>query len=584
MNITVKYKVKIGLGLVLLSCLSIFDAYPQRSLSTLTKKEQRSQFQEAQADRLFIEGQRFLMLEEHEKAYFYFNKALEAKPESGAINFKIAEILARANKLDEALQYGQKAVEIDPENKYYHLLVAEVYSKQKKPALAAEVLNSLMENSDENQQYILELASLYLNAKEFDKALQALDRAEEYYGVVAQLSFQKQKIYLQKNDLASAIKEGEKLIEAHPGHSQYVLALVEMLFNNGKTDEALAEVLSSLETYPNQPDLHLAAYSLYKEKRELEVAQNYLVKAFANPDLAGEVKAKAYAEILRETKSQRRDALLERLRELMLTHHPRDPNVLSTFGDEQLFAQNKAGALTYYQQALESNRRLEPVLQNAISLMFELGEDFADIEKYTVMAIEEFPEKPEFWFFDGTTKLARKNYQEAAASLEKALELNKGVNKQLTILAKGQLGDTYHYLDQKEEAYETYEEVLALNPDNDHILNNYAYFLSLDKKELEKAKAMSGKLVSKFPTNATYLDTHAWVLFQLEEYEAAEQYMKQALGHQTAPSGVMYEHYGDILYKLGNKKEALEYWKKAQGLEDASDFLHKKIKDQQYYE
>lgn len=584
MNITDKYIVKVCLGLLLLSCVSVFDAYPQRSLSKLSKKEQKSRFQEAQADRLFIEGQRFLMLEEYEKAYFYFNKALEAKPESGAINFKIAEILARANQLDEALKYGQKAAEIDPDNKYYHLLVAEVYSKQKKPDLAAEVLHSLMENSDDNQQYILELASLYLNAQQFDKALEALDRAEEYYGVVAQLSFQKQKIYLQKNDLASAVKEGEKLIEAHPGHSQYVLALVEMLFNNGKTDEALSEVLNSLETYPNQPDLHLAAYTLYKEKRDLETSQAYLIKAFSNPDLAGEVKAKAYAEILRETKSQRRDALLEQLRELMLMHHPKDPTVLSTFGDEQLFAQNKAEALGYYQQALEGNRNLEPVLQNTVSLMFELGEDFAEIERYTVMAVEEFPEKAEFWFFDGTSKLAQKNYPEAAASLEKALELNNGANKQLTLLAKGQLGDTYHYLGRKEEAYQTYEEVLALNPDNDHILNNYAYFLSLDKRELEKAKSMSGKLVAKFPTNATYLDTHAWVLFQLEEYNEAEQHMKKALEHQAAPSGVMYEHYGDILFKLGNKKEALEYWKKAQGLEDVSDSLKKKIKDQQYYE
>lgn len=584
MNITGRYTVKLWLGLVLFGWFSIVDAYPQRSVPTLSKKEQKKQFQQAQADRLFIEGQRFLMLEEYEKAYFYFNKALETNPESGAINFKIAEILARSNQLDEALKFGQKAVEADPDNKYYHLLVAEVYSKQKKPALAAEVLNSLMENADENQQYILELASLYLSAQQFDEALEALDRAEDYYGVVAQLTFQKQKIYLQKNDLASAVKEGEKLVEAHPGHSQYVLALVEMLFNNGKTDEALAEVLASLKTYPNQPDLQLAAYTLYKEKNQVETAQTFLIKAFSNPDLAGETKAKAYAEILRETKSQRRDALLKQLRELMLEHHRTDPIVLSTLGDEQLFEQNKTGALAYYQQALESNQRLEPVLQNTISLMFELAEDFSDIEKYTLMAVEEFPEKPEFWFFDGTSKLAQKNYQEAAASLEKALELNKDINKQITILAKGQLGDTYHYLQRKEDAYKAYEEVLALNPDNDHILNNYAYFLSLDKKELQKAKAMSEKLVSKFPTNATYLDTHAWVLFQLKEYEEAKVYMERALDHQAAPSGVMYEHYGDILYQLGEKQEAVEYWKKAQGLEDASDLLNKKIKDQQYYE
>ena len=564
--------------------LVLSGSIPTFSQSLLTKKERKTQHQDAQADRLFIEGQRFLMLEEYEKAYFYFGKALEQKPESGAINFKIAEILNRADQNEEALKYAQKAVEADPENKYYHLLTAEVYSKQKKPELAAEVLNSLMENSEDNQQYILELASLYLASKDLDKALDALNRAEDYYGIVAQLSFQKQKIYLQKNDLESAVNEGKKLIEAHPGHSQYVLALVEMLFNNGKTDQALELVLTSLETYPNQPDLHLASYTLYKEKRDLERAQTYLVKAFANPDLAGEIKAKAFGDILGETKSQKREALLDQLSALMLEHHPSDPKVLTSLGDRELFSQNKTGALKYYRQSLQFSPSNEPVLQNTISLMFEQGGDYAEIEEYTVMAIEEFPAKAEFWFFDGTTKLAQKKYEEATASLNKALELNKGGNKQLAILAGGQLGDAYHYLGKKTEAYESYEKVLALSPDNDHILNNYAYFLSLDKTDLEKAKEMSGKLVKKFPTNATYLDTYAWVLFQLQEYEVAGQYMKKALEHQEIPSGVMYEHYGDILFKLGNKKDALEYWKKAQGLEDASKFLDKKIKDQQYYE
>lgn len=568
-------------GLILMALVGLTDAYSQ---SLPTKREKKLRFQQAQADRLFVEGQRFMMLEDYKKAFFYFNKALEHKPESAAINFKIAEILVRANKNEEALKFGQKAVEVDPDNKYYHLLIAEIYSNQKKPALAAEVLNDLMENSDDNQQYILDLASLYLAAKEYDKALVALDRAEEYYGVVAQLSFQKQKIHLQKNDLESAVNEGLKLIEAHPGNSEYVLALVEMLFNNGKTEQALEVVLHSLDTYPDQPDLQLATYTLYKQKREIDTAQTYLLQAFSNPDLAGEIKVKAYADILLETKSQRRDALLDQLAELMLKHNPKDPAVFTVLGDQALSLQNKTTALNYYQQALEISRTNEPVLQNTISMMFELGEDYKEIEKYTTIAVEEFPAKTEFWFFDGTSKLAQKNYTEAAVSFEKCLELNQQNNKQLTILAGGQLGDTYHYLGKKEEAYRAYEEVLVISPDNEHILNNYAYFLSLDKKHLQKAKSMSGKLVSNSPTNATYLDTHAWVLFQLQEYRDAGHYMEQALKHQAAPSGVMYEHYGDILFKLGNRKEAMEYWKKAQSLEDVSDYLNKKIKNQQYYE
>jgi len=95
---------------------------------------------------------------------------------------------------------------------------------------------------------------------------------------------------------------------------------------------------------------------------------------------------------------------------------------------------------------------------------------------------------------------------------------------------------------------------------------------------------MSEKLVKQFPSNATYLDTHAWVLFQLQKFQQAKKYMKRALDNEEEPSGVMLEHYGDILFHLGEKNEAVIYWKKALGKEDTSEVLSKKIKDGKYYE
>lgn len=225
------------------------SAHAQFNIFKGAKKEQK---EADMATRLFIEGEKHMMLEDYEKAYFYFDKAHDLTPESGAVNFKMAEILARANQNEKALEHGQKAVEADPENKYYHLLIAEVYTKQNQPEKAAEILETLIESSDDNKQYILELASLYLSTQQFDKALIALDKAEEYYGVVEQLSVQKQRIYLKQNNLDAAIKEGEKLIQANPGNSRYVLALVEMLFNNNRIDQALGVVNASLEDYPNQ--------------------------------------------------------------------------------------------------------------------------------------------------------------------------------------------------------------------------------------------------------------------------------------------------------------------------------------------
>ncbi|MBD8490010.1 tetratricopeptide repeat protein [Echinicola sp. CAU 1574] len=558
------------------------DLFAQKTRSKKSKKEQEK---EAMADRLFIEGEKHMILEDYEKAYFYFDKAHELNPEAGAINFKMAEILARANQNEEALSYGQQAIKSDPDNKFYHLLVAEVYTKQNQPEKAAEILQTLIESSESNKQYILELASLYLTTQQFDKALIALDEAEEYYGVVEQLSVQKQRIYLRQNKLDKAIEEGEKLIESNPGNSRYVLALVEVLFNNNRIDQALATVENSLKDYPNQGDLHLATYTLLKEKGDLEQASKHLFIAFNNPDLEGQIKAQTYSDIIqKDLKTEEREALLDSLGSIMMEKNPKDAIVYTVLGDRALFNQEKEKALDYYQQSIALKPNDPKVLQGTVSLMFELGKDFNDIEKYTIIGTDEFEDKPEFWFFDGTAKLALKKYTDAEASLKKSLELNNGKNKQLDQMILGQLGDTLHALDKDDEAYEAYEKVLAETPNDEHILNNYAYFLSLEKKDLDKAHKMSAKLVKQFPDNSTYLDTHAWVLFQMENYQEAKRFMKQALDNETSPSGVMLEHYGDILFHLGEKTEAVKYWKQALSGEETSEVLNKKIKDRKYYE
>ncbi len=582
MNKHIHFTHTLFLGLMLSVLVISSEALAQKKLS---RKERKQQRKETKADRLFIEGEKQMMLEDFKKAYFYFEKAHELKPESGAINFKLAEILARANQPEEALEYGQNAIEADPDNKYYHLLMAEVYSKQDKPEKAAEILQSLIDNSENSEQYILDLASLYLSTKQFDKALVALNKAEEYFGVMEQLTVQKQRIYLRKNKLEAAVAEGEKLIEANTGNPKYVLALVEILFNNNQLDRALSTVQKSLNKYPNQPDLHLAAYSLYQEKEAYQKAKDHLFTAFQTPDLEGKIKAQTFSDIFKkEIKTPEREALLDSLASLMVENNGKEAEVYAAMGNRAFMDNQKEKALTYYQQSLNISAGDTKLIQNTISLMFELGKDFKEIEKYTSMGVDEYPEKAEFWFFEGTAKLALKKHKEAEGAFEKSLEINKGANKQLDLMVWGQLGDTYHALKKPEKAFQAYEKVLEQNPHNEHVLNNYAYFLSLQKKDLEKAKSMSQKLVNKFPSNSTYLDTHAWVLFQLKDFQQAKIYMKKALDNEATPSGVMLEHYGDILYHLGAKKEAFKYWLLAQKEEDTSDLLDKKIEDKQYYE
>lgn len=554
------------------------------SQSPLSKKERKQQEREFSGSRYFIEGEKYLVLGDLEKGFFYFQKALEFTPEEPAIHYKLAEVLVKANDPKKALPFAIKAQELDGENKYYALMLAEIYTNLKQPLKAAEILDRLTADGESNQQYTLDLASIYLTANELDKALVVLDRAEQYYGLMEPITIQKQRIYLKNNKLDLAIQEGEKLIEAKPGNPTFVLNLVEILYNNNRVDQALALVSKEIQKYPNQPELQMAAHSLLKEKGKNKESIDYLYQAFSSSDLDPEVKVRAYSSFLNEIKTQEREILLDSLEVLMKESTPENAGIYAAMGERRIKADDQEAGIEYFKKSLGLNPKDASLLEQVILGSFGEGADFQEAEKFTIMAVDEFPQNAEFWFYDGVVKSAQKKDSSAVVSLEKALELNAKRNSQLDQVAYGSLGSSLYNLGEKEKAFEQFEKALKINPNDEQVLNNYAYFLSLEKKDLEKAKKMAEKVVIKFPNNGTFLDTYAWILFQLKEYDQAKKYMDLAFINEAEPSGVMLEHYGDILYHLGNKSEAISYWKKAENTTEASKHLSIKIKEGKYHE
>ena len=125
---------------------------------------------------------------------------------------------------------------------------------------------------------------------------------------------------------------------------------------------------------------------------------------------------------------------------------------------------------------------------------------------------------------------------------------------------------------------------LALNPENINLLNNYSYYLALEKVNLERAKELILKVIEKFPNNSTYTDTYGWVMFQRGEYEEAEKILFKAVISSSEKSGEILEHYGDVLFKLGMKKKAVTFWEKAEVNGEYSKELIQKINENKFIE
>jgi len=146
------------------------------------------------------------------------------------------------------------------------------------------------------------------------------------------------------------------------------------------------------------------------------------------------------------------------------------------------------------------------------------------------------------------------------------------------------MGEFHHTMGQVDKTYQDYDSTLVYAPDDVGTLNNYAYFLSLENRDLKRALEMSRRSIEVEPTNATYLDTYGWILFMMGDYRKSLEYIEKALRYIDTDSPDIYEHYGDVLFKCGDTEKALENWHKARQLNSTSKTLNDKIREQKYIE
>lgn len=130
--------------------------------------------------------------------------------------------------------------------------------------------------------------------------------------------------------------------------------------------------------------------------------------------------------------------------------------------------------------------------------------------------------------------------------------------------------DCYYNMGQKEKAFKEYEAALKINPQDATVLNNYAYFMACEGKNLAKCAKMSRAALELEPENATFLDTYAWILHLQKKYSTARSYFKKAMLYGGNSSSTILEHYAATLEALGEDTLAKAYREQAKLKKDAN--------------
>jgi pentatricopeptide repeat protein len=542
------------------------------------KKDKGPSYAESrQITALFFEASKQKMLGNFEDAAGAYHECLKIDPKHAASYYELANLLTLNNKVEDALPFALRAYELDPSNQWYTLFLADIYMGLNDYKSASKLYEELTERFPKNVDFRFELATTYLYLNELEKAIDAYNTIEETFGITEEISIQKEKIYLQLDKLDEAVAELENLIASYPGEQRYLGMLAEVYTANDMPEKAFEVFQRMMENNPKDPVLHLNLAEYYRRQGEYEKSFDELKIAFASPELNIDNKIQVMMSYYNLTEGD--DELLGQAYELLglLTDaHPQDAKAFAMKADF-LLRDNRleeSRAAFYHTVELDSSRFM--VWNQLINTSYELR-DYSAMEKDSRIALELFPNQGILYLMNGIAHNNLKNYSDAVSILNEG-ELFTRTDSYLNVQLLSILADAYNNLKQYEDSDDAFEKALKKDPNNPLILNNYSYFLSLRAENLDRAEEMSKKANLLQPRQASYQDTYAWILYQQTKYEEALEWILKAIENGGSKSGVIIEHYGDILFKLGEEEQALHQWNMAMELGDHSDELSQKIK------
>ena len=384
-------------------------------------------------------------------------------------------------------------------------------------------------------------------------------------------------------DNKNAFHEIESLVAEYPMDSRYQVVLGDVYMQNGKKEEAYNMYRKVLDA---EPDNAMAMYSLasyYEETGQKDLYQQQLDTLLLNKIVPSESKLKGMRQFVVQNEQDGKDSTrVISLFDRILEQEPDDAGIPMLYAQYLLSKGMNKEAFPVLRQGLA----IDPT--NTAARMMLLGEavrkeDYNDVIDLCEAGVETNPEMLEFYFYLAIAYNQAERTDDVISICQKALtQITADSKKEVVSDFYSILGDAYHTKDLNTEAYAAYDSALVYNPSNIGALNNYAYYLSVERRNLDKAEEMSYKTVKAEPDNATYLDTYAWILFEKGNYDEDRLNIDDALKSDGVKSDVIVEHCGDIYYMTGDVDKALEYWNQALKIGSKSRTLQEKIRKKKY--
>lgn len=334
-----------------------------------------------------------------------------------------------------------------------------------------------------------------------------------------------------------AIASFESYVKQHPKERQARLALSQLYLSADRLDDAQKQ-FETLHSMDAQDPMPLLALGIIKvQQKQYDAAQKYLTQ---------------YAELAEKTPGA-------------------DP------GQAYLYLAQLALEQKHEDAAAKWLDKVPPSSQQYITARVTraqllAGKGKVDDARKMLAAIQtdDPREQAQIIRTDAAILFDAKRYPEAQARLQEANEAFPN---------DPEIQYDYAMAAEKNRHYELMESVLRKvmqeQPDNPQAYNALGYSLADRNQRLDEADKLIEKAAALAPNDAFIMDSLGWVKYRKGNTADATKLLQRA--YEIQPNAEIGAHLGEVLWKSGDQKQALDAWRRARSLEPDNQTLVKTL-------
>ena len=514
--------------------------------------------QQTKFDYIFQEAMRQKLANKYDAAIDLFDYCRQLDPYSGAVLYELSELYRYVKNDSLAIQSLEFACKLYPENYWYKNKLVSFYLEQRRTDEALKNVEDMARLFPEKGEVLGMLLELYENKNDYANMVKVLDKIEVKEGKSEQLSMEKFRLFLQMNDEKRAFEEMENLADEYPNDLRYQVVIGDLYLDAGKKEEALKQYKMVEAQDSTNMTLLLSMANFYHQEGDEARYQEYISKVLTNKDVDDVTRVRMLGVLVRENLDTHADSTyLLALFDKVLQEPQEHADILEL---KVRYMVTKNMPISEVKPVLHQMLDIDPendmARQQLLAYAIEEN-DTLGIVNVCKPAVDYNAEDPVFYYYLGVAYFQMQEKEKAAEAFRSGLnhvENSDNENKlQLCVNMYALLGDIYHQLGQDDKAFQAYDSCLVYKKNDAMVLNNYAYYLSLKKKDLQRAEEMSRLSNELEPDNATYLDTYAWVLFQQKRYDEAKQYMDKVVELMERDGEEMSDDVQDHIKQINKK-------------------------------